>query len=58
MEQYIEISLADLLEMVSKGNFNDIYWKNSSNELVPVINVPFYLNQLGKKKWFKREVTE
>ncbi|NIA59455.1 hypothetical protein G5716_14115 [Bacillus pacificus] len=41
MERYKEISLADLLEMVSKGNFNDIYWKNNSNELVPVINIPF-----------------
>ncbi|MBO1583030.1 hypothetical protein [Bacillus sp. XF8] len=58
MERYKEISTADLFEMIAKGNFKNIYWKNNNDEIVPAGNYNFRLDRLAKVKWFKREVIE
>ncbi len=59
MERYKEISLADVFEMITKNELDDIYFKsNDTGSLLKARRDKWYFSELAKTKWFKREVIE
>ncbi|MGN4542756.1 hypothetical protein [Bacillus cereus group sp. MYBK95-2] len=58
MERYKEISLADVCWLILKGEVGNIYYQNSTKELVKVDESSWYFGSIAKYKFFKREVIE
>lgn len=58
MERYKEISLADLLGLIAKNKINDVYLQQKNGGLVKAMDYNWKLDELGKYKFFKREVVE
>ncbi|MDF9513447.1 MULTISPECIES: hypothetical protein [Bacillus] len=58
MERYKEISLADVFELILKGEISDIYYQNGNKELSKATDTHWYLKTIAKYKFFKREVIE
>ncbi|MEB9100875.1 hypothetical protein P4V72_29655 [Bacillus thuringiensis] len=58
MERYKEISLADLLGLIANNKINDVYLQQKNGGLVKAMDYNWKLDELGKYKFFKREVVE
>lgn len=57
MERYIEISLADLVEVILKDETSNIYFQENG-QLYKANNYKWAINEFKRKKWFRREVIE
>ncbi|WP_340742219.1 hypothetical protein [Sporosarcina sp. FSL K6-5500] len=58
MERYKEISLAEMLDLISKGEFSSIYVKSNRVGICHIGDSTYNLSLLKDKQWFKREVIE
>ncbi|MGG0355351.1 hypothetical protein ABEY57_17450 [Bacillus tropicus] len=58
MERYKEISLADVFELILKGEISNIYYQNAQKGLVKASESGWYFGSIEKYKFFKREVIE
>ncbi|EOQ15404.1 hypothetical protein KQ3_05873 [Bacillus cereus B5-2] len=58
MERYKEISLADVFELILKGETSNIYYQNKRKELSKADETSWFFVSIGKYKFFKREVIE
>ncbi|MGR6008136.1 hypothetical protein ACT7CZ_03240 [Bacillus cereus] len=58
MERYKEISLADVFELILKGDISNIYYQNGNKELSKAEESSWFFGSIAKYKFFKREVIE
>lgn len=58
MIRYREISLADLFDLISKGETSDIFFAERDGTLGKANKHEWYFSEFKKYKWFKREVIE
>ncbi|MEB9506884.1 hypothetical protein P4J13_23405 [Bacillus anthracis] len=58
MERYKEISLADVFELILKGEISNIYYQNGNKELSKADGSSWFFKTIAEYKFFKREVIE
>lgn len=58
MTRYREISLADLFDLISKGETSDIFFAERNGELGKADKESWTFSEFKKYTWFKREVIE
>ncbi|WP_193063414.1 hypothetical protein [Oceanobacillus oncorhynchi] len=57
MERYIEISTADLFQMILSGEDSDVYVK-WNGKIFKANSEEWKFSELIRNQWFKREVIE
>lgn len=58
MTRYVEISLADLFYLISKGETSEVYFQSRNGALSKAAHETWGFSEFKKYKWFKREVIE
>lgn len=58
MERYKEISMADVFELITKKEIQNIYYQDKNGNLHRADETHWYLKMFANTKWFKREVIE
>lgn len=58
MERYKEISMADVFELITKKEIQNIYYQGKNGQLFKADDTHWYLKMFANTKWFKREVIE
>jgi len=57
MERYIQISLADVFQMIMNEDFKDVYVKHNG-EIKKATDFNYKFQDFKRQTWFKREVIE